>query len=307
MYWRAQKIALVLRAVCSEKIAVKPASEWDENYLIELIRVSEQESLKLDYKASAALGKQDKEKNEISKDVSAFANSAGGLLVYGMLEDKHVPTKIDVGVDRNIITKEWLESVIKSRIQPEVGGVVIKQIGLTTGVPEMVAYVVEVSQATSRAPHQAFDHKYYKRHNFESTPMEDYEVRDLMRRSIEFGKVYGVAWDLYVELKRIISAAEARERLGPDHVSRSMLYIAVSPGLRTSGVAIMALPKALRQKSATLINELDRYNSMIEAADPGQRDKARLTEALRELLRNVIGNGKDICNGLVDILKDEPP
>jgi hypothetical protein len=52
---------------------------------------------------------------------------------------------------------------------------------------------------------------------------------------------------------------------------------------------------------------LDKYNSIIEAADPGQRDEARLTEALRELLRNVIGNGKDICNGLVDILNDEPP
>jgi hypothetical protein len=38
-----------------------------------------------------------------------------------------------------------------------------------------------------------------------------------------------------------------------------------------------------------------------------QRDEARLTETLRELLRNVIGNSKDICNGLVDILNDEPP
>jgi predicted HTH transcriptional regulator len=62
------------------------------------------------------LKKQDKEKNAISKDVSAFANSAGGFLFTGILENKHVPTKIDVGVDRNLITKEWLESVIRARI-----------------------------------------------------------------------------------------------------------------------------------------------------------------------------------------------
>ncbi len=286
---------------------MKPASEWDEAYLAELLRIGEQENLMLDYKASAALTMQDKAKNELSKDVSAFANSAGGLLVYGILENKHLPAKVDVGVDRNQITKEWLETVIKSRIQPYVEGVVIKQIALTAGAPNMVAYVIEIAQATSRAPHQAFDHKYYKRHNFESTPMEDYEVRDLMRRSIEYGKVYGVAWDLYVELKRIVSAAEERSKIDTSHVRRSMLYVTVSPSLRTSGVAILALPKALRQKAAGLVNELDRYNSIIEAADPGQRDEARLTEELRQLLRNVMGNGADICNGLVEILRNEPP
>jgi predicted HTH transcriptional regulator len=76
---------------------MKPANEWDEAYLQELIRIEEQEGLTLDYKASAALDKADAKKNEMSKDVSAFANSAGGFLVYGMLEDKHVPTSIDVG------------------------------------------------------------------------------------------------------------------------------------------------------------------------------------------------------------------
>ena len=33
-----------------------------------------------------------------------------------MLEDKHVPIAIDVGVNPNEITKEWLESVIIGRI-----------------------------------------------------------------------------------------------------------------------------------------------------------------------------------------------
>jgi predicted HTH transcriptional regulator len=46
------------------------------------------ESLTLDYKQSLALTKDDKKKEDLCKDVTAFANSAGGQLVYGMEEDK---------------------------------------------------------------------------------------------------------------------------------------------------------------------------------------------------------------------------
>jgi predicted HTH transcriptional regulator len=182
---------------------MKPANDWDEAYLQELIRVGEQEGLRLDYKASAALDKTDGKKNEVSKDVSAFANSAGGYLVYGMLENKHVPTSIDGGVDRNLITKGWLESVIKSRISPIIEDFAVKQVSLPSKGPDQVAYIVEIAQATSRAPHQAYDHRYYKRYNYESTPMEDYEVRDLMRRSIQYGRKFGAAWELDVEVRPI--------------------------------------------------------------------------------------------------------
>jgi len=57
---------------------------WTETDLLQLIESGSQESLVLEYKASAALGKSDDQKNEISKDVSALANSAGGTIVYGI-------------------------------------------------------------------------------------------------------------------------------------------------------------------------------------------------------------------------------
>jgi len=41
-------------------------------------------------------------------------------------------------------------------------------------------YVVEIPQ--SGTAHQALDRKYYRRRNFESTAMEDYEIRDVMNR-----------------------------------------------------------------------------------------------------------------------------
>jgi predicted HTH transcriptional regulator len=84
-------------------------SDWSEDDVRSLINNSIQESIGLDYKESSALDKTDRRKIEISKDISAFANSAGGMIIYGISENKHVPTGFDFGSDPNIITKEWLE------------------------------------------------------------------------------------------------------------------------------------------------------------------------------------------------------
>ena len=86
-----------------------------------------EENLNLDYKAAASLGKSDGKKDEISRDVSAFANSSGGLIIYGIkefdeAEKKHLPEKIDP-VNRIEFSKEWLESVINGRISPRIEGI----------------------------------------------------------------------------------------------------------------------------------------------------------------------------------------
>jgi hypothetical protein len=252
---------------------MKPVSEWNESYLGELIKLGVQESLILDYKGSASLGKDSKKTNDISKDVSSFANSAGGILVYGMLEDKHVPTAIDVGVDRNQTTKEWLESIIKSWIQPVVEDLVVKPIDVPTKGKDMVIYAVEIGAATSRAPHQAFDHRYYKRFNFESAPMEDYEVRDLMRRSLEYGKKYGAAWDLNVEVERLIAAVHERGQIdGGQYAPRARLAIGVSNALRSAGSVMALFPKSLRSEVAQLIKQVDH---IIRLSKRSTRDGAR--------------------------------
>ena len=36
----------------------------------------------MEYKRATALSRKDRDKDEITKDVSAFANSAGGILIY---------------------------------------------------------------------------------------------------------------------------------------------------------------------------------------------------------------------------------
>jgi hypothetical protein len=157
-------------------------NEWTKQRLDQMIADGVEENLSFDYKRADSLGKTDGKKAEVTKDVSSFANSSGGVLIYGVAEfnddaRRHVPERLDP-IQRTEISKEWLDQVIQT-IQPRIEGVVIQPV--TISEPDnTVCYVVEVPQ--SHTAHMARDHRYYKRHNFNVLPMEDYEVRDVMNR-----------------------------------------------------------------------------------------------------------------------------
>ncbi|MDO9186112.1 MAG: ATP-binding protein [Bacteroidia bacterium] len=151
-----------------------------------LITNQVEESIHLDYKAAESLGKSEGKKKEISKDVSAFANSDGGIIIYGIKEyadphKKYLPELIDP-IDRDNFSKEWLEQVIFSNINPRLRPDNIKIIPIPfDNVSNKVIYVVYIVKSTTA--HQAVDLRYYRRNNFESIPLYDYEVRDIMNRN----------------------------------------------------------------------------------------------------------------------------
>jgi hypothetical protein len=159
---------------------VEEISQWNIQTVKKLIADGVSESLTLEYKRSGALEKSSTKIKEISKDISALANSAGGILIYGVIEEGNNPISIDEGSDINLISREWLEQIINTNIQRRIEGVVIKQITLE-GDQDKAIFLVKVPQSSS-APHMAADNRYYKRFNFQSIPMEDYEVRDVSRR-----------------------------------------------------------------------------------------------------------------------------
>jgi hypothetical protein len=140
-----------------------------------------QESSTLDYKDAAALGKSSSQQSELCKDVSAFANSAGRQIIYGIEENGPHPVRVqDIdAVNPADISREWIEHVIDN-VQPRIQNLRIQSIDVAPG---RVAYVITIPQATSNAPHQAPNNRYYYRQNFQSVPMEDYQVRDTMRRA----------------------------------------------------------------------------------------------------------------------------
>jgi hypothetical protein len=140
-----------------------------------------EESLTLDYKASPALSREGKAPDELCKDVSALANSAGGQLIYGIEEDKALakPSAVDGGVTDPKVTREWIEQILNSKVQPRMDGVRIDRVDMET---RQFGYVITIQQSQN-GPHQAPDGKYYKRFNLQSVPMHDYEIRDIMRRA----------------------------------------------------------------------------------------------------------------------------
>jgi hypothetical protein len=135
-----------------------------------LIESGEAEHKSLEFKRAAAL----LDKKEISKDVSSFANSAGGKIIYGVAEN---PLRLDP-IDPKQFPKDRLEQIIINNIAPRIPDIRISAIGAEDS---KVLYVVEIPQG--KTAHQAIDKRYHRRYEGTTLAMEDYEIRDVMARA----------------------------------------------------------------------------------------------------------------------------
>ena len=151
-----------------------------DNYTIDdiqaLIDNHAEEGVHLELKQADALSKENADK--ITKTFSAFANSDGGVVIYGVVEKNHVASAFSF-VDGNKITSENI-SLLARYVQPAIDGLTIYPIRKDDDFSKSI-YVIKVPRS-DKAPHMAKDHKYYKRNNVESIPMEDFDVKDVMNR-----------------------------------------------------------------------------------------------------------------------------
>lgn len=90
-----------------------------------------QENIHLDYKDSRAIHKGCRD--DLAKDVSAFANSDGGVLIYGVREKDHLPIGLDQGVEDKECGREWIESAIMTGISPRLDEVRILPLPVSQG------------------------------------------------------------------------------------------------------------------------------------------------------------------------------
>jgi predicted HTH transcriptional regulator len=152
---------------------------FDFDYLQQLINNGIEENPELEYKAAAALQRDDKKVMEITKDVSSFANSNGGILIYGISENqqnRYLPDTIDP-VDRQAISKEWLEQILNAKIRPRIHGLKMHIVPIGKN-KNLAVYILEIPKGETA--HQADDKRYYRRHNFMVEPLFDHEIRDIM-------------------------------------------------------------------------------------------------------------------------------
>lgn len=161
----------------------KDSYSWDD--VETLINNSVQEDINLDFKDGRSLVKDDKKYNEISKDVAAFANTNGGLLIYGISEAKE--DKNDKGkasqvsfVDSTAFSVEKLDLIIRQKIKKPIDGVKIFPVYKNED-PKQCVYFVKIPESY-QGPHMSADHKFYKRSNCECVPMEEFEVEQVYKK-----------------------------------------------------------------------------------------------------------------------------
>jgi hypothetical protein len=154
----------------------KDSKELTSKDIENFIKRNIEENLNLDYKDIDAFH----DFNELSKDISSFVNSEGGLIILGVREGKIgegedikiFPEEITWGDES--LSKEKLEDNLVGKIRPRIDGLRIVPVRNEDG---RVIFLLDIPQGIN-PPYMASDYRYYKRLNFRRVPMEHYEVAD---------------------------------------------------------------------------------------------------------------------------------
>ncbi len=157
-----------------------------------LIRDGVEEGPTLDYKSDLGSNK------DIAKDINAFANTIGGVLIYGVGDIDKVPTGFNWLSYEGI--EERIQNIARTAIKPPLKGLTINR--FPPG--DISKFVITVQIPASPEALHMTDYRYYKRQGSESVPMEDYEVKTAM-----FGK--GLKSSLREEVKE--NSALAKQTL----------------------------------------------------------------------------------------------
>lgn len=134
----------------------KRLEDITQDDLEQLVLDKQREGAKLDYKEELP-GNSESEKKEFVNDISSFANSAGGLIIYGIVEERDskgqpsgTPACI-VGLSKPNFDKEELRlhQIIRSSLDPRVIAITMRELGKFSKGP---VFFIKVPKSFS-APH----------------------------------------------------------------------------------------------------------------------------------------------------------
>ncbi len=212
-----------------------------------LVRDGTPEGITLDYKGDFT-NNLDAAKKELAKDVCAFANAQGGTLLIGIGQDKATgePQWPPVGVPRRVNgrqpTDEWIGQALNQNIAQRVN-LTIHPLELDDS--ERCVIVIEVPPSP-RAPHMVtyqqdnrFYRRYFRRHQFESLPAEEYEVREMFQRGLRYADAVATLLDERGFLDR------RRDSFGQNELTVRLLEWQHPEQPVTSFVSFLAVPAIL--------------------------------------------------------------
>jgi hypothetical protein len=168
----------------------KPVGNWDES---DVLTLPAGENDTFERKGSKLLdltipGVDSNEVyKELAKQLSAFSNSGGGQIVYGVADDGTIDNGgVSLTVKGRQPTKDWLEDIIPKLTEFEILGFnvyEIKATSTTSGIASGKAlFIVDVPDS-ERAPHQSTkDWRYYVRLGGKSQPAPHRMIEDIRNR-----------------------------------------------------------------------------------------------------------------------------
>jgi hypothetical protein len=156
-------------------ISTKPVSQITEADLLALITDKEAEGKTIDYKRDQ-VGRTDGDRREFLYDVTSFANSAGGDIVFGMDEDQGLPTNLcglaGVNPDEEI---GRLEQIARDGVRPPIVGIQSVAVTLASG---HIAIVLRIPKSWN-PPHQVTFQKAFRFYGRDTNSKYQLDVDEL--------------------------------------------------------------------------------------------------------------------------------
>ena len=152
-------------------------SEWNEERLESLVRDKVPEDRYIDYKRDLPSEKDD-DKREFLNDVTAFANTFGGTILFGIAEEEGTgfPKEIygcDISKPDEVILR--LSNIIQSSVEPRLASLRFETVDLRSGKRVLVVIIPQ----SPAAPHMVKrgSPKFYMRGAAGKQPMDVHDIR----------------------------------------------------------------------------------------------------------------------------------